>query len=61
VVEIQYDVVYSPYIKCHDVDGWVSIGCVVGFLARGWWGSVMVCGYGLLSVGGCVLSGKELV
>jgi hypothetical protein len=61
VVEIQYDVVHSPYMKCHNVDGLVTIGCGDGFLGRGCRGSVLVCVCGLVGVGGCVLSGKELV
>ncbi len=61
MLEIQYGVVHSPYIKCHGMDSWVSIGCDVNFLARGLWGNVMVCGCELLRVGGCVLAGKELV
>ena len=28
VVGIQYSVVHSPCVKCHGVDGWVSIGFV---------------------------------
>ena len=32
VVEIQYGVVHSPCVKCHGVDGWVSIDCGGGFL-----------------------------
>ena len=43
------------------LNGWVSIGCGVGFLGRGCWDIVLICVYGLLGVGGCVLSGKELV
>ena len=39
----------------------MSIGCDVDFLARGWWGSDVICGYGLWLVGGFVLTGKELV
>ena len=35
VVEIQYGVAHSPCVKCHGVDGWVSIGCDGGFLV-GW-------------------------
>ena len=35
VVEAQYGVVHSPCVKCHGYDGWVSIGCVGGFLF-GW-------------------------
>ncbi len=61
VVEIQYGVVHSPFVKCHGVDDWVSIGCVDGFLGRGCWGSLLACGCGLLGDGGCVVSGKELV
>jgi len=47
VAEIQYGIVHSPWVKCQGVDGWVSIGCDVGFLARGLWNSVVVCGCGL--------------
>ncbi len=61
MVEIQYGGVHSPCVKCHCVDGWVSIGCGDGFLGRGCWGSVLICGCGLLGVGGFVLSGKELI
>jgi hypothetical protein len=54
VAEIQYGVVHSPCVKCHGVDGWVSIGCVgvsflggVGVLIRfvlaGCWVAVFVC------------------
>ena len=58
MVEIQYGVVHLPCVKCHGVDGWVSIGCGDVFLGRGCWDSVLACGCGLLGVGGCVLSGK---
>ncbi len=61
MVEIQYGVVHSPCVKCHGMDGLVSIGCDVGFLAQGWRGSVIICDCGLLLVGGCVFEGKDLV
>ena len=61
VVEIQYGVVHSPCVRCHDVDGWVSISCGGSFLVGWCWGSVLGCVCRLLGVGGCVLSGEEPV
>jgi hypothetical protein len=53
--------VYSPYVKCHGVVGWVSIGCGGGFHVGWCWGINSVCVGRLLGDGGCVLSGKEPV
>ncbi len=61
VVEIQYGVAHSPCVKCHGVDGWVSIGCGGGYLVGCCRGSGSVCVCMLLGVGGCVLSGEEPV
>jgi hypothetical protein len=61
VMEIQCGVVHSPCVKCHGVDVWVCIGCGVVFLVGWCWGSISVCVGRLLSVGGCVHSGEELV
>ena len=58
MIEIQYGVVHSTCVKCHGVDGWVSIGCSGGFLVRWLWGSIFVCIGRLLGDGGCVLSSK---
>ena len=43
VVEIQYGVVNSPFVKCHGVNGWVSIDCVGGFLVGWCWGIYSGC------------------
>ncbi len=59
VVEIQYGVVHSPCVKCRGVDGWVSIGCVGGFLFGWCWSIYSVCVGWLLGGGVCVLFGKE--
>jgi hypothetical protein len=58
VVEIQYGVVHSPCVKCHGVDGWVSIGCVGGFVFGRCWGINSFCVGWLLGGGVCVLFGK---
>ncbi len=61
MMEIQYGVVHSSCVKCHGVDGWVSIVCGGGFLVGWCWGSISVCVGRLLGGGDCVVSGKELV
>ena len=59
VVEIQYGVMHSPSVKCHGVDGWVSIGCVGDFLFGWCWCIYSDCVGWLLGGGICVLFGKE--
>ncbi len=55
---IQCGVVHALSIECHGVDGRVSIGYGVGFLARGWWYWCMVLSCRMLRIGGNALSGQ---